>query len=259
MTAALRRWNIAAGNFFFRRRNALFPVLFIAAVLLGRPRIMINPQVDRLLIWIGLAVALLGESVRLFTIGFEYIERGGKEGKIHASRLVQGGIYSLTRNPMYLGNMLIAIGITMVVGAPLVYLIVLPFFLFVYQALITAEEAYLRPRFGADYEKYCRRVPVLFPALHQAPKALQGLHYNWRKAIRKDLSTLAGLFCGLSVLPVVRSYFLHGFAQTKDDLLPALLLLAGILALYGLLVYLKKHRRLLYTPADFPEAFQKRA
>ena len=46
-------------------------------------------------------------------------------------------------NPMYVGNGLIAIGMTMLLGSPMGYLILIPFFLLVYQAIVSSEEAHL--------------------------------------------------------------------------------------------------------------------
>ena len=249
MRRPLHRATITAGNFFFRYRNALFPVLFVLTALVGRPHVLFDsPGLDRLLGACGVGVALAGQAVRLLTIGYEYIDRGGKAGKVYASRLVHGGIYALTRNPMYVGNCLIALGVTMVVGSPAVYLVVLPFFLFVYHALVAAEEAYLRRTFGAEYEAYCARVPRWRPRLNRVVPVLSGLRYNWRRAIRKELSTLAGLCTGLILLPVVRTYYLHGIEVAQAALPQAILAELAVLAVYGVLVHLKK-RRLLFYPA----------
>ena len=249
MRRPLDRAVIAAGNFFFRYRNALFPVLFVLIALAGRPRVLFgSPGLDRLLGACGVAVALAGQAVRLLTIGYDYIDRGGKAGKVYASRLVHGGIYALTRNPMYVGNCLIALGVTMVVGSPAVYLVVLPFFLFVYHALVAAEEAYLRRAFGAEYAAYCARVPRWRPRLDRVAPVLSGLRYNWRRAVRKELSTMMGLCTGLLLLPVVRTYFLHGIEAAKAALPPAILAELAALAVYGALVHLKR-RRLLFYPA----------
>ena len=53
---------------------------------------------------------------------------------------------------MYVGNGLISIGMTMLLGSPMGYLILIPFFLFVYQAIVAAEEAYLRKKFIAFWK-----------------------------------------------------------------------------------------------------------
>ena len=249
----LREGNIAVGNFFFRYRNTIFPTLFVLIALLGRPRVILgHPALDRWLVACGTLVALAGQCVRLVTIGYEYIERGGKAGKVYASHLVQGGVYALTRNPMYLGNGLIAIGMTMVAGAPLLYVVVLPFFLFVYQALIAAEEAYLQVTFGAEYARYCALVNRLLPAFGRIRQTLGGLRYDWRSAVRQELSTLAGLLTGLTLLPVWRTYFLEGFDAAKVKAPTALIVELLVLFLYGLLIALKKRRRLFYPPTDVP-------
>src|SRR3989338_7504659 len=242
-----RARNIAAGNYFFRHRNALFPALFALTALLARPRPIGTPALDAVLASAGVAVALAGQAIRLLTIGYEYIERGGKEGKVYASHLVHGGVYALTRNPMYLGNGLIAIGISMVAGAPLIYLIVLPLFLYIYQAIITAEETYLRRQFGAEYERYCAEVNRLLPALEKARAALAPLSYNWRQAVRKDLSTMAGLFLGLILLPVLRRLWLEGWGAARADLPRTIAAVLVVLGLYGVAITLKRQRKVFYA------------
>ncbi len=243
----LRQLNIAVGNYFFRYRNALFPVLFVLAGLLGRPRLILSdPRVDALLSWCGVPIALLGQAIRLITIGYEYIERGGRAGKVYASHLVHGGVYALTRNPMYLGNALIAVGLTVLAGSPLLYLVVLPFFLFVYQAIVAAEEAYLRRQFGAEYAAYCARVPQWLPAWSRIGPALSGLDYDWRKAVRKELSTLTGLLLGLICLPVLRGYWLRGWQAVHDRAIVSGMGVLVVLLLFPVLAQLKKHRKLFY-------------
>ena len=244
--ATVKQANIAVGNFFFRHRNTLFPILFVSSILSARPYIIGNPIVDRLLVVCGSLIACAGQAVRLLTIGYEYIERGGKAGKVYASHLVQGRVYALTRNPMYLGNGLIAVGATMVAGAPVVYAIVLPFFLFVYQALIAAEEVYLHSRFGKEYEQYCRSVNRLWPAVSRAQEVLAGLSYDWKRAIRKDLSTLTGLATSLMALRVWRLFWLQGWAEVKAVMPGAAAWMAAVLLLYSFAWYLKKERRFFY-------------
>ena len=243
----VRGYTIAAGNFFFRVRNGLFPSLFLLGALIVRPHVILNnPALDRLLIACGAAVALAGQAVRLSTIGFEYIERGGKEGKVYASRLVQGGVYGISRNPMYVGNALIAVGVSMTLGAPAAYVVVIPFFLWVYHAIVAAEEAYLRGRFGAEYNDYCARVPRFLPALGNAPRAFAGMRYNWKVSVRKELSTITGLLCGLTALPLWRTFWLSGVEAAKAAAPRTAALLAAILALYALFASLKKRRLLFY-------------
>ena len=245
----MHSWNIAIGNFFFRYRNALFPLIFAAGALTLRPQIMFDSLVvDRILVATGMVLALLGQAVRLITIGFEYIHRGGKDGQVYAGRLVRGGVYGITRNPMYVGNGLIAIGMTMHFGSPLAYIILIPFFLFVYQAIVAAEENYLRAKFAAGYDDYEKSVNRYMPALSRVRESFAGMRFDWRKSIKKDLGTVVGLTIGLILLPVWRAYFLHGLEATQAAAMRALWLTLGVTALYLFLLKLKKSDRLFKSP-----------
>ena len=240
----LYRWNIAAVNLFFRHRNSIFPVVFSVAVFVMRPKVLLNQVTDSMLVACGTVVAVMGEGVRWVTIGHQYIERGGKEGKVYASRLVRGGMYGVMRNPMYVGNILIAVGMTMTAGSPGIYLIILPSFLFIYQALVCTEEAYLRQRFGGEYEAYCAEVPRFIPALRHVGHAVSGTEYDWRRALRQDLSTLVALMFGLTWIPLWRTFFLEGALIAKKTLPGALGVSFCILAFYGYVIRLKKQARL---------------
>lgn len=210
--------------------------------------------VDRFLAGVGIGVALLGQAVRLITIGFEYIHRGGKDGQVYAGRLVRGGVYGITRNPMYIGNGLIAIGMTMLLGSPMGYLILIPFFLFVYQAIVAAEEAYLRKTFAAEYEDYATSVNRYVPKLSRVAESFAGMSFDWRRSIKKDLGTVVGLAIGFIFIPVWRSYLLHGAEATKTAAVRALWLSLAVGALYLFLLMLKRSDR-LFKGSTSPQKF----
>lgn len=75
-----------------------------------------------------------------------------------ADKLVTGGIFRYTRNPMYLGLALILCGIWCLTGAisPVAGIVV--FIIVSNRFYIAWEEQMLREKFGAAYEEYCRRV-----------------------------------------------------------------------------------------------------
>ncbi len=74
------------------------------------------------------------------------------------NRLLTGGPYRFSRNPMYFGMALVLLGTAVTVGA-LSALFVAPLFvLIVHYRFVRHEEAMLRERFGEQYENYCRIV-----------------------------------------------------------------------------------------------------
>lgn len=75
-----------------------------------------------------------------------------------AAHLVTGGVYRLTRNPMYVGAVLMLVGIGVAAGSAPIVVSALPLFLFLNYHVIRREEAYLERAFGPDYLDYCRKV-----------------------------------------------------------------------------------------------------
>jgi protein-S-isoprenylcysteine O-methyltransferase Ste14 len=78
------------------------------------------------------------------------------------SVLTTSGPYAHTRNPLYLGSLLIAAGFGIAGRNWWIGLIILAIFGVVYLPVIRAEEEFLRTRFS-DYQDYADRVPRLFP------------------------------------------------------------------------------------------------
>lgn len=77
----------------------------------------------------------------------------------HTSQLVTTGLYRYTRNPMYVGMLLMLIGWAIYLGSLSPWLIV-PFFVWVINTQqIVPEEAFLAQKFGARYQAYQQSVP----------------------------------------------------------------------------------------------------
>lgn len=91
--------------------------------------------------------------------------RGYAAGYVKKNReLTQTGPYAHTRNPLYLGSMLMAAGFAEALLSWPIALVLAAGFLIIYIPVIAAEERFLRANF-ADFDAYCRRVPRLLPSL----------------------------------------------------------------------------------------------
>lgn len=75
-----------------------------------------------------------------------------------ASKLVTSGVYAWTRNPMYLGLLLVYAGLAGLFRSPSAGLLFLPLALIFDRVIIRREEDYLSRHFGPDYQRYKRRV-----------------------------------------------------------------------------------------------------
>ncbi|MBI3252391.1 MAG: isoprenylcysteine carboxylmethyltransferase family protein [Candidatus Omnitrophica bacterium] len=194
----LRSFTLRSGHFFFQFRNLIFPVALVFLFFTSKPGLFLgNASWDPAIVWTGIFLALAGQAFRLAVIGFAYIKRGGKEGKVWAERLVIRGFYAHSRNPMYLGNMLIVAGFCLMFGSWEAYALVLPFFGYAYLAITMAEEDFLRKKFGADYAAYEKNVNRFWPDFKGLADSLKEFEYDWKRAIRKDYGTVFSTLFGV--------------------------------------------------------------
>lgn len=83
------------------------------------------------------------------------------------------GPYAYTRNPLYLGSMLIAFGFALGARSLWIAIALVVLFAVIYVPVIRSEEAFLRGQF-AGYADYAERVPRLIPRLRPAAMAADG-------------------------------------------------------------------------------------
>jgi len=94
--------------------------------------------------------------------------RGYAAGYVKKNReLTQTGPYAYTRNPLYLGSILIAAGFAVALSSWTVAIALAVMFLLIYVPVIASEERFLRSTFP-EFDGYCRRVPRLIPRLSAA-------------------------------------------------------------------------------------------
>lgn len=87
--------------------------------------------------------------------------------------LATSGPYAYTRNPLYLGSLLIGIGFAIAARSWWISGVLVLMFFAIYMPVIRSEEAYLREKF-ADFDEYTKRVPRMFPRLRAAPSDAGG-------------------------------------------------------------------------------------
>lgn len=94
--------------------------------------------------------------------------RGYAAGYVKKNReLTMTGPYAHTRNPLYLGSMLMAAGFAVALESWLMGLVLAAGFALIYIPVIASEERFLRATFP-DFDAYCSRVPRLIPRLTPA-------------------------------------------------------------------------------------------
>ncbi len=235
----------AIGNFFFKYRNWIF-ILFYAALLIPSwPLFSQEKSGIHYYLWpisIGLFITCLGQLTRGLTIGLAYIVRGGKDGKPYAEGLVTEGIFSHCRNPLYIGNILMLLGIGILANSLFYVAVMIPVFLFIYQAIVLAEEDFLRGKFGAGFDEYCRRVHRWWPRFTGIRNTLRNMEFNWKRWILKEHTTQFIWLTGITLLLFFKYPELTGHNEKFRNILAGSVL-ALLLLIYVLIRYLKKTNR----------------
>ena len=238
-------WLVRLGKFCFKTRNALFPVVLITLFIVTAP--VVPPggvRVARLLDLVGLLVAVAGQTLRVAVIGYRYIVRGGRDHQVYANDLVTSGIFGLSRNPLYVGNLLIMGGLFIIWNSPWLYLIGGPFFLLGYRAIVAAEEDYLGREFGDAYIAYARQTPRWWPRLAAFGAATTGIPFNWRRVVLKEYSSTALWMAAAAMLLMLKARYYAGLAETTAPAWPYWTAVAVLALLWSGARYLKKSRRL---------------
>ena len=98
---------------------------------------------------------------------------GGWQTSLEEERLVTSGPYALVRNPCYVGSFLAGLGLAVMSGRWLAYVVLLGFTVLGMTRLVPGEEALLGEQFGLAYEAYYQAVPRYLPGWRQFGKWLR--------------------------------------------------------------------------------------
>ena len=143
--------------------------------------------------------------------------RGYAAGYVKKNReLTVTGPYAHTRNPLYLGSMLIAAGFAVALLSWPVALVLAAGFVVIYIPVIVSEERFLRAAFPG-FDGYCRRVPRLIPRLtparspesKTAPGAFSFALYRKHREYNALLGAALLYLCLLLLRPAL-SALVHG-------------------------------------------------
>jgi protein-S-isoprenylcysteine O-methyltransferase Ste14 len=169
-----------AGRVLFRWRS-FTPLLLLAFAvpLLARSRGAHHP------VWIatGFTLCVLGQALRAWVLGGVPDGTSGQNERLIATDLNTKGPYARTRNPLYLGNLLITLGVCAVAHDAILLALAAVLFAVQYRAIIAAEEGFLRDQFGARFDEYAARVPRFWPRLRGSANPRP---WSLKRAVRKE-------------------------------------------------------------------------
>ncbi|MGI5861849.1 MAG: methyltransferase family protein [Myxococcales bacterium] len=148
----------------------------------------------------GLLLAIAGQALRAWVLGQVPEGTSGQGNTLEASTLNTTGPYARVRNPLYVGNLLIVVGLLLMTQSLVAAALALAFFFGQYHFIIRAEEQFLRERFAKRFEAFYRSVPRWLPRLKPATDLPLSHRFAWRRSLRKEHNPFAAWMSGAVLL-----------------------------------------------------------
>lgn len=233
---------IRLGHFLFGYRDYLFPGAFVLLVMTTKPTLPFGSERwDQWMDTLGFMVVLIGQGCRVLAVGcVENIRRRGQQKRISAAALIRTGLFAHSRNPLYLGNLLVFCGLVIMANSYWWYVLALPGVVGVYWAIVLAEEEFLARRFGYEYADYCSKVNRFVPRVSGLRHSLMVSPFDWKRVVRKEAQVVCSwctLAMGVFIWERVKQF---GVAARRAEIELLVLILLAVYLAYGVVLWLKK-------------------
>ena len=173
-----------------------------------------SKAIDQLWEIICLVVSFLGLGIRILTIGYTPRGTSGRNTKKQiAETLNTTGLYSIVRNPLYLGNYFMGFGLVLFIHNFLLLWVYSFAFWLYYERIIFAEEAFLRRRFGSEYLDWAAQTPVFIPKLRGYRKP--SLSFSLRNVLKREYNGFFAVILVMYLLEVGGDFVVQGQVDTE--------------------------------------------
>ena len=192
ITFHILRFAPAIGRLLFRLRSLTAIPFILIVIFFSRPTFTSA--------LIGVIPLILGEWLRLWAVGYA---GGATRSRTlgAASDLVTAGPYAHVRNPLYLGNLLLSLGVCVIANVYWMTIVLLVGYFIQYLPIIASEEAYLREFCGSTYQSYYAAVPRFIPRLRSY--ANPSTHsFSFSRALKAEKRTLTAIACVIGAIVV---------------------------------------------------------
>lgn len=201
-----------SGDILFRYRSyiplAIIPLMILCVISFGQ-NLYHDGVYNNTLVWIALIVGCLGQYIRILVAG--YVPKGTSGRNTHtqvAESLNTTGMYSICRNPLYLGNFLMMIAPVILVGNWLLLLLFCALFYLYYERIMYAEERFLEEKFAEKYTSWAQNVSAFFPSFKNYTQSVLG--FSAKTMIKREYHSFFGLTSSLFVANYLIVFF-HNF------------------------------------------------
>lgn len=194
------------GDFLFRYRSylPLCIVPFFILVICTSQTFLLDEygEYNTALIVVAIIVGFVGQGIRIWVAGYAPKDTSGRNTKEQkASVLNHTGIYSIVRNPLYLGNFLMMLSPVILLGNWLFIVVFSLAFWLYYERIIFAEESFLTKKFGESYTQWTLSTPPFVPKLKGYIPS--DMDFSFRSMLKREYNSFFGLTTSLFIAHLI--------------------------------------------------------
>ncbi|MDR1492564.1 MAG: isoprenylcysteine carboxylmethyltransferase family protein [Planctomycetaceae bacterium] len=192
------------GEWLFRWRSYLPMIFFLLFIPAFRTFHYLADSHFADLIWecVCLSIGFSGLWIRCLVVGYSPANTSGRNTKKQiADSLNTTGMYSMVRNPLYLGNFLMWSAPILFLHHGWLYLIYVLAFVIYYERIIAVEESFLAKKFGTSYKDWADKTPLLFPLRWRWRKP--ETPFSWKTVIRREYHGFYALLLVMTALEFI--------------------------------------------------------
>ena len=198
---------ISSGYWLFRWRS-YFPIIIILIFIpaMAEYEYVVGSR-EMTTSWglFSLVVGLVGLFFRVLVAGYTPKNTSGRNTREQVADVLNiSGWYSVVRHPLYLGNYIMGLGISLFPFSwwmPVIYTLT---FALYYERIMAAEEDFLRGKFGDNFEKWSAATPGFFPDFSKWDSP--SLEFSFKNILRREYSSLFALIFCFTVLDLIGNY-----------------------------------------------------
>ncbi len=119
----------------------------------------------------------------------------------------------------------------------------IPLFIFIYQAIVRAEEDFLRGKFGPGFDDYCQKVNRWLPNLKGIGQTFKQNEFNLKKVFFKEYNTSFIWMMGATLLLAYNMNWFEGRSAMESNGRHYAMVIAALGVFYFTVRYFKKKSR----------------
>jgi len=151
----------------------------------------------------GFAAAIIGEFIRIWGVGYIGPETRTVDAP-GGTKLVTTGAFAYVRNPIYIGNIILYIGVGIMTNVWWIAVVGYIYFQIQYALIISAEEEHLEKTYGMEYREYKKHVRRYIPRLTAHKTSSPIFHYfDLINGLRSEKRTFEAITATMIIMSAI--------------------------------------------------------